>query len=210
MGDTKETAGSAVNGEKKSEIAIIDEQTICDKIYEVRGMKVMLDFELAEIYGYTTSRFNEQVTNNSAKFEGDDFCFQLTMEEFRNLISKKSTSSWGGRRKPPRAFTESGIYMLMTVLRGDLAIKQSRALIRTFRAMKDYIIENQDLIGRHDYLRLSMQVSDTRQTVHAIREQLVDHENRFNSVFEQMSDTVKKSEISSFLLDFSRPEELKE
>ena len=66
--------------EKITEIAIIDEFTIRDKIYEVRGMKVMLDFELAEIYGYTTSRFNEQVTNNNEKFEGDDFCFYLTQE----------------------------------------------------------------------------------------------------------------------------------
>ena len=99
--------------EKITEIAIIDEFTIRDKIYEVRGVKVMLDFELAEIYGYTTSRFNEQVTNNNEKFEGDDFCFYLTQEEFKelkNLISKKSTSSWGGRRKPPRAFTESGLF----------------------------------------------------------------------------------------------------
>ena len=131
--------------EKITEIAIIDEFTIRDKIYEVRGMKVMLDFELAEIYGYTTSRFNEQVTNNNEMFEGDDFCFYLMQEEFKelkNLISKKSTSSWGDRRKPPRAFTESGIYMLMTVLRGELATKQSRALIRIFRAMKDYMSED--------------------------------------------------------------------
>ena len=136
--------------EKITKTAIIDEHIIRDKIYEVRGMKVMLDFELAEIYGYTTSRFNEQVTNNNEKFEGDDFCFYLTQEEFKelkNLISKKSTSSWGGRRKPPRAFTESGIYMLMTVLRGELATKQSRALIRIFRAMKDYIVETQGLVA---------------------------------------------------------------
>ena len=61
-------------------------------------------------------------------------------------MSKNLTSSWGGTRKRPYAFTESGIYMLMTVLKGDLAVKQSKALIRTFRAMKDYIIENQDLV----------------------------------------------------------------
>ena len=99
-----------------TEIAIVDERSIRDKIYVVRGVKVMLDFELAEIYGYTTSRFNEQVSNNIEKFEGDDFCFYLTQEEFKelkNLISKKSTSSWGGRRKPPRAFTESGLFEIL-------------------------------------------------------------------------------------------------
>lgn len=105
----------------------------------------MLDFELAEIYGYTTTRFNEQVKNNSEKFD-DDFIFQLTKSEFENLISKKSTSSWGGRRKLHYAFTEQGIYMLMTVLTGELAVRQSKALIRMFKQMKDFIIENQDLI----------------------------------------------------------------
>lgn len=88
----------------KKEISIIDQQSINDRIYEVRGVKVMLDFELAEIYGYTTSRFNEQVANNIEKFEGEDFCFYLTQDEYKNLMSKKSTSSWGGRRKPQRAF----------------------------------------------------------------------------------------------------------
>lgn len=73
-----------------------------------------LDFELAEIYGYTTARFNEQVKNNIEKFD-NDFMFQLTADEFKNLMSKNSTSSWGGRRKLPYAFTEQGIYMLMTV-----------------------------------------------------------------------------------------------
>ena len=115
-------------------IVLIDDLSIRDKIYTIRGVRVMLDFDLAEIYGYTTSRFNEQVTNNDNKFEGDDFSFILTDKEFTNLISKKSISSWGGRRKKPRAFTEQGIYMLMTVLWGELAVRQSQALIRTFLA----------------------------------------------------------------------------
>ncbi|MBQ7283098.1 MAG: ORF6N domain-containing protein [Spirochaetales bacterium] len=136
------------------EIHIIDENSIRDKIHVIRGVKVMLDYDLASIYGYETMTFNQQVKNNIKKFEGDDFMFQLTTEEFKNLISKKLISSWGGRRKKPWAFTESGIYMLMTVLRGELAIQQSRALIRTFRAMKDYIIENRSMIGQHEYLQL--------------------------------------------------------
>ena len=111
--------------EKNKEIVVIDETTIKSKIYYLRNQKVMLDFELAEIYGYTTTRFNEQVKNNAEKFD-DDFMFQLTKSEFENLISKKSTSSWGGRRKLPYAFTEQGIYMLMTVLRGELAVKKAR------------------------------------------------------------------------------------
>lgn len=184
-------------------IAIVDERTIRDKIHIIRGVKVMLDFELAEIYGYTTKAFNQQVRNNISKFD-EDFRFQLTREEYQNLRSKILTSSWGGTRYLPWAFTESGIYMLMTVLKGDLATRQSKALIRIFRAMKDYIVENQGLLTQHDYLRLSMQVSDTQQTVHAIQAQLVEHEDRLNTVFTQMSDTVRKSEISPFMLDLAK------
>ena len=111
-------AGDKNEGMKSvpTEIAIIDERTIRDKIYEVRGEKVMLDFELAEIYGYTTKAFNQQVKNNIEKFD-DDFRFRLTKEEFQILRSKNFTSSWGGTRYLPYAFTESGIYMLMTVLK---------------------------------------------------------------------------------------------
>ncbi len=97
------------------EIHIIDENSIRDKIHVIRGVKVMLDYDLASIYGCETMTFNQQVKNNIKKFEGDDFMFQLTTEEFKNLISKKLISSWGGRRKKPWAFTESGIYMLITV-----------------------------------------------------------------------------------------------
>ena len=80
----EDPAGQA-EGNKPAEIAIVDERTIRDKIYIVRGVKVMLDFELAEIYGYTTSRFNEQVTNNIDKFDADDFCFYLTPEDSKTF-----------------------------------------------------------------------------------------------------------------------------
>lgn len=98
--------------------ALIDAKTIKEKIYNIRNQKVMLDFELAEIYGYTTARFNEQVRNNIEKFD-NDFMFKLTADEFKNLMSKNSTSSWGSRRKLPYAFTEQGVYMLMTVQNFD-------------------------------------------------------------------------------------------
>lgn len=147
-----------------NEIVVIDEDTIKSRIYNIRGQKVMLDFELAEIYGYTTTRFNEQVKNNSEKFD-DDFMFQLTKSEFENLISKKSTSSWGGRRKLPYAFTEQGIYMLMTVLRGELAVKQSKALIRMFKQMKDFIIENQDFIGSKEFVQIAIQTNQNTNDI---------------------------------------------
>lgn len=78
----------------------------------------MLDSDLAEIYGYETKNFNRQVKNNIDKFDEEDFMFQLTQEEFQNLRCKNFTSSWGGQRYLPYAFTEQGIYMLMAVLKG--------------------------------------------------------------------------------------------
>jgi len=162
--------------EQNREIVVIDENTIKSKIYYIRNQKVMLDFELAEIYGYTTTRFNEQVKNNAEKFD-EDFMFQLTKAEFENLISKKSTSSWGGRRKPPYAFTEQGIYMLMTVLRGELAVKQSKALIRMFKQMKDFIIENQDFISPKDLVQIAIQTNKNTKDIAEIKSQMATKED---------------------------------
>ncbi len=144
----------------KNDIALIDEKSIRNKIYIIRGKEVMIDSDLAEIYGYATRDFNKQVKNNMNKFDSD-FMFQLTEEEFKNLMFKKSTSSWGGRRKLPYAFTEQGIYMLMTVLKGEKATIQSKALIRIFKKMKDYIIENNNnLVSYDDVLKLSLQTNE--------------------------------------------------
>ena len=132
---------------EESTIAIIDEATLKDKLYTIRGEKVMLDFELAELYGYETKRFNEQVKRNIEKFP-KDLRFQLNKVELDNLARSQiaTAQTWtigntGGRTTLPYAFTEQGIYMLMTVLKGELATKQSLAIVRLFKQMKDYIIE---------------------------------------------------------------------
>ena len=109
-----------------TEIAIINERTIRDRIYEVRGVKVMLDFELAEIYGYETKNFNRQIKNNAERFEDDQFMFQLTNEEdndlsrCKNFTLNRGTGRGSNIKYNPHAFTEQGIYSLMTVLRGDV------------------------------------------------------------------------------------------
>lgn len=108
-------------------------------IYNIRGVRVMLDMDLAQIYGYSTKDFNRQVKNNIEKFE-QDFMFQLSDEECEILRCKNSTSSWGGRRYNPYAFTEQGIYMLMTVLKGDLAYQQIYATAKkTIFVVDNYI-----------------------------------------------------------------------
>ena len=138
----------------EAEIAIVNEQTIKDKIYNIRGQQVMLDFDLAEIYGYEVKRLNEQVKRNIERFP-EDFMFQLTRVETEFVKSQFATSrrvnlfsgQSGGSRKLPYAFTEQGIYMLATVLKGELAEAQSIALIRIFKKMKDYITSNDYLIA---------------------------------------------------------------
>ena len=100
---------------EEKEIQIIDEQTFKSKIYFIRNQKVMMDADLAEIYGYTTKDFNRQVKNNKEKFD-DDFMFQLSNEETQNLRCKNSTSSWGGSRYNPFAFTEQGILTFLFFL----------------------------------------------------------------------------------------------
>ena len=93
-----------------NEIIIADERSLKEMIYIVRGVQVMLAFELAEIYGYTTGKMNERVKDNADRFEGAEFRFQLTKDEYDNLKSEKRISSWSGRRALPYAFTEQGIY----------------------------------------------------------------------------------------------------
>ena len=154
------------------EIAVINEDLLKGKIFTIRGVKVMLYSDLAEIYGYSTKRFNEQVKANISRFD-EDFRFQLTTEEFRNLRSEKTTSSWGGQRYVPHAYTEQGIYMLMTVLKGDLAIRQSKALIRLFKEMKDYIVaENQQLLGKDGLVQLAIQTERNSCEIREIRTDL--------------------------------------
>lgn len=188
---------------------LANQSVIIDKIYTVRGQKVMLDFELAEIYGYETKRFNEQVKNNIEKFD-DDFRFQLTKEEWEVLRSKISTSKSetgsGGRRYLPYVFTEQGIYMLMTILKGELAVKQSKALIRTFKQMKDYILENQGLIGKREFLQLSMQITSNVVEMQDLKRELRDVEEQVADVVDILSNVVHKSELSELILDFSNPQ----
>ena len=163
--------------EQNKETVIVDDKTLKEKIYLIRGQKVMLDADLAEIYGYETKNFNRQIKNNIEKFEGEDFMFQLTENEFENLRCKNFTSSWGGSRYLPNAFTEQGIYMLMTVLRGEPAIRQSRALIRTFKKMKDFIIENRDFIGSKELVQIAVQTNQNTKEITEIKSQMATKED---------------------------------
>ena len=149
----------------------LNNETIESMIYIVRGEKVMLDFELAKIYGYETKNFNRQVKNNIDKFP-DEFRFQLTRDEVEDLVRCKNFTAMpimqtegmkGGRTSLPWAFTEQGIYMLMTVLKGELATKQSISLVKAFKQMKDYIIESNNLLlNTNSYIESKFATYDKR------------------------------------------------
>lgn len=114
-------------------------ELIQSKIYEIRGQKVMLDKDLAELYQVTTGNLNKAVKRNMKRFP-PDFMFQLTDEEFsmlkQNLIFQNGTSSWGGTRKLPYAFTEQGLAMLSGILNSDIAIEVNIGIMRAFVAIR--------------------------------------------------------------------------
>ncbi len=111
----------------------------------------MLDRDLARLYGVTTTRFNESVRRNISRFP-EEFAFQLTKDEFANLISQIAISSWGGIRKEPIAFTEHGIAMLSSILKSEKAIAVNIQIIKAFIYLRDAAIEHSDLRLRVDFL----------------------------------------------------------
>ena len=125
-----------------------DKKTIADKIYTIRGVQVMLDSDLAELYGYETKNLNKQVKRNIDRFP-IDFMFQLNADEVSHLRFQNGTSnSHGGTRYFPYAFTEQGVYMLATVLKSKVAIEVSIRIMDAFVAMRHFINENKDIFKR--------------------------------------------------------------
>ena len=128
---------------------IVPIETITSKILLIRSEKVMLDSDLAELYGVETRRLNEQVKRNLKRFPAD-FMFQLTKDEFEILKSHFATSSWGGRRKLPSAFTEQGVAMLSSVLNSDRAIEVNVAIMRAFVKLRKMIASNEELARKFE------------------------------------------------------------
>ena len=151
--------------EGNTQIMLID--NIRNRVFVIRGQQVMLDADLAEIYGYEVKRLNEQVKRNIARFP-EDFMFQLTKEEIPEEFLKSQFATLNenaGKRgqhikKMPFAFTEQGIYMLATVLRGELAEQQSIFIMRAFREMRHYIKQNQQFATESEMRLVTARVSE--------------------------------------------------
>ena len=186
----------------KTEIAIHNSEWIKDKIYTIRGEQVMLDFELAEIYGYEVKNLNQQVKRNIARFP-EDFMFQLTREEVESVksqivISRENNffeGQGGGRRTLPYAFTEQGIYMLATVLRGELAEQQSIFIMRAFREMRHYIKQNQQFVAQSEMRLVTAKVSEISVQVAGVVDWKNKAEGRFDSI-QRSIDTLNENFIS--------------
>ena len=122
---------------------LIPAENIASKIFMIRGFKVMLDRDLAELYGVETKRLKEQVRRNISRFP-EDFMFVLTNQEVRNLRSQIATSSWGGVRYIPMAFTEQSVAMLSTVLNSTRAIQVNIAIMRAFVKMREILATDKE------------------------------------------------------------------
>lgn len=118
----------------------------------------MLDSDLAELYGYELKAMNQQVKRDIERFP-DDFMFRLSREEVELVKSQIVTSSWGGKRKLPYVFTKQGIYMLATVLKGELAIQQSIFIMRAFKQIHHYIVQNQQFVTNSELNLVTVRVS---------------------------------------------------
>ena len=168
-------------------IEILTEEKVINKIYLIRDLKVMLDRDLAEMYGVKTGRLNEQVKRNLKRFP-EDFMFQLTEEEMENLISQivisndktknlKSqfaTSRHGGLRKLPYVFTEQGVAMLSSVLKSDTAIEVNIKIIRIFTKMRELLFTNKDILLKLEQLENKILKQD---------ENISKHDNEMQMVF---------------------------
>ncbi len=127
------------------------EEFIADKIYKIRGQKVLLDFDLASLYGVETKVLKRQVRRNSERLP-DDFMFELTKDEFENLRSQYVTSSWGGSRYIPMVFTEQGVAMLSGILRSSTAVQVNIQIMRVFVKMRNLITRYEELLEKVEAL----------------------------------------------------------
>lgn len=165
---------------KKELQILLAEEKIRNRIYVIRGQKVMLDRDLAEMYGVETKRLKEQVKRNSKRFP-KDFMFTLTRKELDNLRSQFATSSWGGTRYLPMAFTEQGVAMLSSVLSSETAIEVNIRIIRVFTRLREYVLTHKDIL-----LQLAQ-----------LEKEVKDNSSNINGIFLVLKELIEKQSTSS-------------
>ena len=189
-----------------NELIKIDE--IKNRIFTIRGMQVMLDSDLAELYGVETKRLNEQVRRNIERFP-EQFCFKLTEDESEILKSQNATSSWGGRRTSPFVFSEHGVAMVATVLKSNIAVKISIEIIKAFVFIRKVLSDRSNVFNRLEFLEIKQIETDRRlnEVFKAMEnDQLLPKQGVLfdGQVFEAhkfISDIVRSAEKSIVLID---------
>jgi hypothetical protein len=153
----------------------------------------MLDRDLAEMYNVTTGNLNKAVKRNLKRFP-EDFMFQVTAEEFKNLIFQNGTSSWGGTRKMPYAFTEQGVSMLCSVLNSDTAIEVNIRIIRIFTKLREMLLTHKDILLKLEQMEKQVVAhsSDIQNIFVALRELLNPPQERRPAIGFKLSSTKKK------------------
>lgn len=175
-------------------------QLIQNKIYEIRGQKVMLDFDLAELYQVETRRLNEAVKRNIRRFP-DDFMFQLNADEWKNLKSQFATSSWGGTRKLPYAFTEQGLAMLSGVLNSDIAIQVNINIMRAFVAIRHLVLNSPvDRVGQ-----LENQMKELKEYIEEVFADYNDINDDTRMQLELINETLAELQDKNKALNKARP-----
>lgn len=161
---------------------------IQNKIYEIRGQRVMLDRDLAALYQVSTSALNQAVKRNSKRFPAD-FMFQLTAQEFADLKSQIVISSWGGIRKMPYAFTEQGVAMLSGLLNSDVAINANIVIMRAFVAMRNYITSTKTVTAELAEIRakLALLERNDEDNAEAINDLSEDMRKELDNIYEAIA-----------------------
>jgi hypothetical protein len=160
---------------KKNNKLTIPENTITSKIYLIRDKKVILDQDLAKLYGVETKVLKQAVRRNIERFP-DDFMFELNNQEFANLRSQFVTSSWGGSRYVPMAFTEQGVAMLSSVVNSDQAILVNIQIMRVFTRIRELLTDN---------LSIKLEIEE-------IKKQLLNHDKNIELVFSYLDELVEQ------------------
>ncbi|SEN20625.1 ORF6N domain-containing protein [bacterium A37T11] len=145
---------------------LVPDEVVMNQIYIIRGQKVMLDKDLAILYGVVTGNLNKAVKRNIKRFPDDNFMFQLTDEEFKNLIFQIGTSSWGGTRKPPFAFGEMGVAMLSGILNSDRAISVNIQILRIFTRMRQLLTDTTDIRLQIEQVKNAVEKQNRRHDSH--------------------------------------------
>ena len=186
---------------KDSKAVVVPVGDLSDVVYRIRGYYVMLDADLAMYYGYEVKRINEQAKRNSDRFP-EDFMFQLTDSEVEELRSQNATANINTKsRSNPYVYTEQGTYMLATVLKNEIAVTQSIAIMRAFRNMRHYIRENHQFVTKNEMKLLTDALSNkTNEIATKQAETEIQIQNIKNSIDRINENFVNEVEQKNFVI----------